>query len=168
MDLWATTAETQTIDGVEYRDVWKKDVPQVRRDAVAFGAGVAPNTKEFPPDFWSQNLCVAAYEGGHIIALAPGEIRYFEQVKANMAYLRVFVARDHRQRGIVIPLTIKFHEIMRRYALGHPGLRIGGTIAAVTVKGIMDEPVGKAFMTVIGYTRHGDPLIVRWFDHFKL
>ena len=41
-------------------------------------------------------------------------------------------------------------------------------MAVVTVKGVLDEPVTKAFMVLIGYTPQDEPLIVRWFDHYKL
>src|SRR5262249_31941413 len=119
------SAETEIIDGVDYRNVWQKDDPAVARDAREFGARVPQPSRPLAPDFWSKGLCVVAYANGELVGLAPGEIRYSERVKANMAFLRVFVAPEHRQRGIVIPMAMKFHEIMREYSLENPEKRIG-------------------------------------------
>lgn len=166
--LWETSAETQTIDGIEYRNVWKRVDAAVIRDADALGARVTPPGKEVRTNFWSKDLCVVAYDGEDAVALAPGEIRYADRLKANMAFLRVFVAPSHRQRGIVVPLCMKAHEVMRRYSLDTPHRRIGGTMGFVTVKGVMDEPVTKAFMHFIGYTPQDAPLLVRWFEHYTL
>jgi len=166
--LWPTSPDTEVIDGIEYRNVWRKDDPDVRRDATMLGQRVAPNAVRLEPGFWSKDLCVVAYEGTELIALAPGEIRFAERVQQNMAFLRVFVVPEKRERGIVVPLTLKFHEVMRRYALDHPDQKIGGTMAVVTAKGFVDKPVTKAFMVLAGYSPRGEPLIVRWFDHFKL
>ncbi|MBV9330817.1 MAG: hypothetical protein JOZ55_04620 [Alphaproteobacteria bacterium] len=165
--LWTSGPETQTIYGIEYRNVWLKDDPEAARGAKALGALVTPPGRKLPPDYWASNLCVVAFEKEEVIALAPGEIRYAGAVRANMAFLRVYVAPTHRQRGVVIPLTIKFYEVMRKYSLDNPDKRIGGIMAVVTVPGIMDEPIGKAFLIVMGYNERGQPLIIRWFDHFR-
>jgi hypothetical protein len=157
-----------TIDGIEYRDVWQKDDEAVRRDAMALGARMGSGTSHFTPEMWAKGLCVVAYDGPELVSIAAGEIRFAERVRTNMAFLRVFVLPAHRKRGIVVPLTYKFHDAMRRYALEHPEMRVGGTMAIVTVKGHMDEPVTKADMVLIGYSPKGEPLILRWFDHYKL
>ncbi len=165
--LWTTTAETQVINGIEYRNVWGKNDPDVIRDASALGSRVTP-----PPGLaiapWAEGLCVVAYDGPTLVAIAPAEIRFIPRVKAKMAVLRVFVEPSHRERGIVIPLTIKSHEVLRQYAIEHPEERIGGTIGSVTAKGLVDEPITKAFMHFIGYTPRNEPLLVRWFEGFKL
>jgi hypothetical protein len=164
--LWTTTTDTEVIYGIEYRNVWRKDDPVVRRDAEALGARVTPPGRKVAP--WAQGLCVAAYDGDTLVALAPAEIRFAPRLKANMAMVRVYVERSHRERGIVIPLTIKAHEIIRKYAQENPDERIGGTMGIVTAKGVVDEPVTKAFMQLVGYTPRREPLLVRWFEGFKL
>jgi hypothetical protein len=166
--LETVSARTEIVDGVEYRDVWQKDDETVRHDAMAFGARMGSGTDNFTPEMWAKGLCVVAYDRSELVAVAAGEIRFAQRVSANMAFLRVFVSPDHRKRGLVVPLTYKFHDVMRRYSLEHPELRIGGTMAIVTVKGHVDEPVTKADMVLIGYSLKGEPLILRWFDHFKL
>lgn len=166
--LWSTSPETETIYGVEYRNVWLKDDPDAARDTKALGTRVTPPGQKLPPDFWAKNLCVVAYEGKELVALAPAEIRYAQRVRANMAFLRVFVSPPHRKKGVVIPLTFKFHEIMRKYSLDNPDKRIGGIMAIVTAPGIMDEPVTKAFLHLIGYNTRNQPLILRWFEHYRL
>src|SRR5882724_9342778 len=138
--LWPMSPETEIIDGIEYRNVWQKNDPDVRRDALALGQRLAPNAVRLEPGFWAKDLCVVAYEGRDLIALAPGEVRFSERVQQNMAFLRVFVTPEKRERGIVVPLTLKFHEVMRRFALDHADGKIGGTMAIVTVKGFVDEP----------------------------
>jgi len=166
--LWETSAETEIVDGVEHRNVWMKDDPDVRRDALALGRRMTPPSRQFMPDVWAKNLCTIAYQDGNLVALAVIDLRYSKRVRANMGYLRIFIAPECRQRGIAIPLTLRAHEIIRRYSLANPEKRIGGTMALVTVKGMMDEPVGKAFMVLIGYSPKSEPVLVRWFDHYKL
>jgi hypothetical protein len=166
--LWTTSPDTEIIDGIEYRNVWQKNDEQAKRDAEALGASVTRPDQNLPQGFWSSNLAVAAYDGPTLIAIAPGEVRFSDRLRVNMAYLRVFVAPEHRERGVVIPLTMKFHEVMRRHAQDNPRLRIGGTMAMITVKGMLDEPIGHSGMILVGYTPRNEPLIVRWFEGFKL
>jgi len=166
--LETVSAQTEVVDGVEYRDVWQKNDKTVRRDAMALGARTGSGTGNFTPEAWAKGLCVVAYDRSELVAIAAGEIRFAQRMRANMAFLRVFVSPEHRKRGLVVPLTYKFHDVMRRYALTQPEIRIGGTMAIVTVKGHMDEPVTKADMVLIGYSPKGEPLIARWFDHFTL
>ncbi len=166
--LWTTTPDTEIIEGIEYRNVWQKSDAQAKRDAQALGARVNRPGRNLPPGFWSKDLAVVAYDGDELIAIAPGEVRMSDRLRVNMAYLRVFVAPEHRDRGIVIPLTMKFHEVMRRHAQDNPRLRIGGTMAIITVRGMLDEPIGHSGMILVGYTPRNEPLIVRWFEGFKL
>ncbi|MBV9330816.1 MAG: hypothetical protein JOZ55_04615 [Alphaproteobacteria bacterium] len=165
--FWPPTPETETINGVEYRNVWLKEDAEAAAGARALGARVTPSGASLPPDFWAKNLCVVAFEADDVVALAPAEIRFSERVRANMAFLRVYVSPAHRQRGLVIPLAVKFHEIMRRYALDHPDKRIGGSMAIITAPGMLDEPVTKGFHVLMGFNRHNQPLIIRWFEHFR-
>jgi hypothetical protein len=157
-----------TIDGIEYRDVWKKDDETVRRDAMALGGRMGEGSASFTPEKWAAGVCVAAYDGAELIAIAAGEVRFAPRVRANMAFLRAFVVREYRHRGVVVPLTAKFHETMRRYSLEHPAERIGGTMAIVVVEGQLKRPVTNTGMVLSGYSPRGEPLILRWFDHFKL
>ena len=157
-----------SIEGILYRDVWLNDDAKVRNDALALGRRMPAPSAAVPADFWARGLCVAAYEGGELVSLSAAEIRFSQRLRTNMAFFRVFVAPEHRQRGIVTPLTLETHSVMSRYALAHPEQHIGGTMAIVTAKGIMDEPVTKGRHVLIGYTPRGEPLIVRWFDHYKL
>jgi len=157
-----------SIEGVACRDCWQKDDPKIREDVLALGRRMPKPSAATPEDFWTHGLCVAAYEGEELVSLSASEIKFSQRLRANMAFIRVFVAPDHRQRGIVVPLTLKTHEVLQRFALAHPEKQIGGTMAIVTARGVMDEPVTKAFMVLIGYTPQGEPLIVRWFDHYRL
>jgi hypothetical protein len=166
--LWEISADPLVVDGIECRNVWLKDDPKVLSDALALGKRMTPRTKPFEPDIWARNLCVAAYKDDRLVAEAIVDVRFSERVRATMGYVRAFVAPECRERGLVIPLTLLSHEIIRKHALGNPGMRIGGTMAVITARGYLDEPVGKAFMVLIGYAPNGDPVMVRWFDHFKL
>jgi hypothetical protein len=166
--LEVVSARTEIVDGVEYRDVWQKGDETVRRDAMELGTRMGTASSEFAPEAWAKGLCVVAYDGAELVAIQPCEIRFAQRVRTNMAFLRTFVVPSHRKRGLVVPLTYKSHDVMRRYALAHPEMCIGGTMGIVTAKGHMDEPVTKAEMVLIGYSPKGEPLVLRWFDHFKL
>lgn len=165
--LWPMSPETEVIDGIEYRNVWLETDPVVARDALALGTRVTPPTRKLPADYWSRNLCVVAYKDKDLLALANSEVRFAQRVRANMAFLRVYVAAEHRKHGIAVPMALKFHEIMRKYSLENPDRRIGGTMAVVQAPGTV-APVTQGFYTLIGYTPANHPIIVRWFEHFKL
>jgi hypothetical protein len=164
--LWDSPTEPLVVDRVEYRNVWMKDDPEVLRDALA--KRMTPVSQSFQPGAWSRNLCVAGYRYGTLVALAVIEVRFSRRVRANMGYLSIFIAPETRERGIAIPLSMRTHEIMRQYSLANPEKRIGGVMAVVTVKGILGEPVTKAFQVLAGYTPKNEPVIVRWFEHYKL
>jgi len=164
-----STTNPDFVDGVEYRDVWQKDDETVRRDAMALGARMGEGgPANMTPEKWAERVCVVAYDSSELVAIAAGEIRFAPRVRANMAFLRAFVVREYRQRGIVVPLTAKFHETMRRYSLKHPAERIGGTMAIIVIEGQLKKPVTNTGMILSGYSPRGEPLILRWFDHHKL
>jgi hypothetical protein len=166
---WTTTPYTETIEGVEYRNVWLKNDPQAKRDADMLGESMARSGRgTLPPGYWSKDLAVVAYDGSDLCAIAAGDVRFSQRVRCTMAFLRIFIVPETRHRGIALPLSMKFHEVMRRYSEDNPDLRIGGTMARITVKGIWDEAIGKAAMILIGYTPRNEPLVVRWFEGFKL
>lgn len=162
------TLNPQT-DKAVFRNVWKLVDAQVERDAVAAweAAGVVTTNPEDVAVRLKQ-LCVAGYEDSTLVTLSTIIVRYSPVVRENMAFLRVFVAKEHRQKGLVIPLTYATHEAMSAYALANPQLRIGGTMAVVVARGTMDRPVLGAQMMLAGYTKDSDPLVLRWFDHTKL
>lgn len=166
--IWTTTPDTEILEGVEYRNVWKKTDADAMHDAEALGSRMPKPSYELPAGFWSKDLAVVAYENQTLVAIVPCEVQFAPRLQCNMAVMRVFVAPEYRKQGVVIPLTMKFHEVIRRYAEDNPDLRIAGTMGQVTVKGVWDEAIGKAAMILIGYTPQGDPLVVRWFEGFKL
>jgi hypothetical protein len=150
-----------------FKNVWQQNNADAERDAVAVwkaaGLQIGRNAEER-----LKQLCIVGYEGDELVAISTAYVGYMGAVRENMAFFRVFVARGHRQKGLVIPLTYATHDAMSAHALAHPEMRIGGTAGIVEVHGTMDKPVTNAEMVLIGYNANDDPLVVRWFSHFKL
>jgi hypothetical protein len=155
-------------DKLIFKDVWKKDNAAAESDALAVWTAEGALPKSADPQRRVKELCVLGYEDGKVVAISTCQISYFEYVRETMAIFRVFIPREFRQRGLVISLTYALHDAMERYALAKPGLRIGGTAAIVVVRGTMDKPVASAGMVLVGYTIDNHPVLVKWFEHFKL
>lgn len=161
------TVNPQT-DKAVFRNVWKLADPQVERDAVAAWEAAGVVTKPEDVAVRLKQLCIAGYEESELVTLSTIIVRYSHVVRENMAFLRVFVAKGHREKGLVIPLTYATHEAMSAYALANPQMKIGGTMGVVAAHGTMDRPVLGAQMMLAGYSKDNDPLVLRWFDHYKL
>ncbi|MBI3675092.1 MAG: hypothetical protein HY243_00550 [Proteobacteria bacterium] len=151
-----------------FKNVWMQNDLKVQQDAIAAWSAAGAVSGAFDPQKRVKELCVVGYEGDELVAISTAHLRYLPAVRETMALFRVFVAAGHRQKGLVIPLTYATHDAMSAYAVAHPKLRIGGTAGIVSVHGTMDKPVTNADMVLVGYTPNNDPLLVRWFDHFKL
>ena len=156
-------------DHVKLRDVWKKGDLAVREDAIALGKSLPNHPADIPLEAWGKDLCVVAYVDEKLVATAAVEVRFARLVRENMAFFRVFIAPNFRRSGIRRPLTTKTFGVVRDYALQNPGLRIGGMMAVVTNRELMDRPVTQTNqMVLIGYTPRNDKICVRWFDHIRL
>jgi hypothetical protein len=151
-----------------FRDVWLKNDAKARRDAIAAWQAAGDMLGDLSHEARAQMLCIVGYDGARLCATLTCEVRYMPHVRENMAFIQIFVVPDYRQRGVVIPLTVASHAAMNRYALEHPQLRIGGTAGRVVVRGTLDKPVGGAMMILVGYNLRNEPLMIRWFDHFKI
>ena len=162
--LWPTSASTERIDGVEYRNVWRRDELTVQTDAIALGERLV---ERFPSTFWRRHLCAVAYENGRLLAITHAEFNYAQRLKANMAYLRFFSLPEERARTEA-PLILKSHEIMRQHALDHPEEKVGGTVQVIMAKGTLQSPIAPGFMVLVGYTPRDQPVLLRWFEHFRL
>jgi hypothetical protein len=159
-----TAIETETIDGIEYRDAWLRQDRLVARDAIAFGAAMPG---ERTSEFWASNLCAMAYAGPGVAGLSQCEFRFSERVRANMAYLQVFASPQYASHRIDRNLILKSHEIARRHALRHPEAKVGGTMLVIEDASFV-RPVTDSFMLLAGYTPGSKPVVLRWFDHYKL
>jgi hypothetical protein len=115
----------------------------------------------------AKEICVAAYEGKNLVGVSTATIEPMPHVRQKMVFFRLFVVPEHRHREIVIPLGVAVHEAAEKYALAHPELNLGGTAAIVAVPGIMNKPISRANLFLVGYSPRNEPLILHWFDHFK-
>lgn len=152
----------------EFRDVWLKPDPQARADAIALWRAHNALEKDVPIEERAKALCIAAYDGETLCALSTGFIHLMECVRTNMAFFRIFIAPEYRERRIAIPLTYATHDAMHRYATAHPRLRIGGTAASVNDPRHMDRPVLGAGMVFVGFNELGQHLLLKWFEDFRL
>jgi hypothetical protein len=155
-------------DNLVLKDVWKKNDVIAEGDAISAWKAAAALSPETDLQARAQLLCVVGYYSGRLAALSTCQIEYVPNIREMMAVFSVFVVPEHRQKGFVIPLTYAVHETMSRYALANPKLKIGGTMGIVLVRGTMDKPVTNAGLVLIGYSLQNHPIVLRWFDHFKL
>lgn len=161
-------ASKDSVAKVTHKDVWLKNDAKVEQDAIAAwtAAGILPKSQD--PMVRAKEICVAAYEGKNLVAVSTATIEPMPIVRRKMVFFRLFVVPEHRHREIVIPLGLEVHKAAEKYALEHPELNLGGTAAVVIVKGIMNKPITRAHLILAGYSQKNEPLILRWFDHYKM
>jgi hypothetical protein len=156
-------------DKLIFKDVWKKNDSTAERDAIAAwtAAGILPPGVD--PKDRIRELCVVAYDGDKLAAISTCEIRMVPHVRQKMAVSRGFILPDFRRGGIGHGLTNAVYESMERYALANPDLRIGGMAGIVVVK-INKQEVQTVFegMIFAGYTVNDEPIMLRWFNHFRI
>lgn len=152
----------------EFRDVWQKNDARAQSDAVALWQASGALHESVSAGERAKLLCIAVYDSESLCALSTGYLQKMEIVRTTMAFFRIFIAPEYRERKIAIPLTYATYDAMHRYATAHPRLRIGGVAAVVTAEGHMGKPVTAADMVLVGYNKLDQPLILRWFEDFVL
>jgi hypothetical protein len=154
------------MSSVVFRNVWQKSDARAEQDA-SKAWSVAGVLGGLDPQERAKELCVVVYDGDELVALTTAYTAYLPMVREVMAFYRVFVVPTYRQRRVAIQLAYATHEAMSEFAQARPQLRIGGTAIIVSVRGFIDKPA-RDELTLIGYSKNDEPILVRWFDHFML
>ena len=157
----------EEFSNIEFRDVWRKDDKQAEADVIALWqrSGVLP--KGVDPRQRAKEICVLAYENGALVAVTTVTLDMLQVVRTKMAFFRALVDSEYRSQKVLVPLTYAMHQAMERYAIAHPDLKIGGTAAVVSAPNTIYKPVGSAEMILVGYTTRNEPVLLRWFDHYR-
>ncbi len=153
---------------LELRDVWRRNDVRTELDVIALWSRDGALVPEIDPVARSKTLCIAAYDAGEVVGVSTVELQWMAPVRAEMAFLRVYIAKAHRARKLIHPIAAATYDAMQRFALANPQLRLGGTAATVLSKPGIYKPVTETGMVLIGYDAEDAPLIVRWFEHFRL
>ena len=157
----------EEFSNIEFRDVWRKNDPQAEADAVALWQRMGILPRGVDPHARAKELCVVAYENNALVAISTVAIDLLQVVRTKMAFFRALVDDQHRAQKVLLPLTYAVHQAMERYALANPELKIGGTAAVVVASNTIYKPVGSSEMMLIGYTARNEPVLLRWFDHYR-
>jgi hypothetical protein len=152
---------------IEFRDVWRKDDKQAEADAIALWQRMRNLPQGVDPYARAKELCVVAYERGKLVAITTVTLDMLQVVRTKMAFFRALVDDERRAQKVLVPLTYALHQAMERYAQAHPELKIGGTAAVVAAPNTIYKPIGSAEMMLIGYTTRNEPVLLRWFDHYR-
>jgi hypothetical protein len=152
-----------------HKDVWLKNDADAERDAMALwrsAGGMPPDTTI---EEHVKELATVAYDGDNLTATITCRIAYLPKVRQNMAMIRLFIAPDYRRGGVSFTIVNKTIEVMSAYSRDNPQKRIGGIGAIVTARGVLKKPVTPLQgLTLIGYTDNNLPIIIQWFDHFRI
>jgi hypothetical protein len=158
----------ETSDNLIFRDVWRKNDASVERDVIAAWKKEAALPPDVDPKERVKELCVVTCDKDQLAAISTCEIRLVPHVRQQMAVTRSFILPEYRQIGLVRRLTYSLHETMERYALANPNLRIGGTAGIAALNLTRDWPPLFADMSLIAFTKENEPIMLRWFDHFRI
>jgi hypothetical protein len=152
-----------------YKNVWLKNDADAERDAIVLWRANGGLPKDKTPQEYARELAIVAYDGGTLIATTTCRLGYIKKVRQNMAMFRLFIAPNHRRENISGPMTVNLFEAMGTYARENPQLRIGGMGAVVSARGHLKKPITPTGnLMLMGYSDSNHPMILKWFDHFRI
>jgi hypothetical protein len=152
------------------KDVWLKNDAAAERDAMALWRASADG---MPPDATIEDhvkeLAVAAYDGDTLVATTTCRVAYMPKVRQNLAMFRLFIAPSRRRERITIPIVNALADAMAGYSRDNLEKRIGGLGAIVVTRGFLRKGMTPIEgLGLVGYTDGNQPIIVKWFDHFRI
>lgn len=158
---------TELPPGLDIRIAWRKNDPEIERDAIAFwrrldilppGASAEERAKE---------LVLAAYADGQLIGLTTAEVGLFPQVRTRLAMLRGAVDPSHRRSYVGLAMYPIALETLENWAASNPEEKVtgvGGIIEAPQLAELERMPYWpEVRVGLIGFTADGRQIRVRWF-----
>ncbi|MES1991164.1 MAG: hypothetical protein V4441_09465 [Pseudomonadota bacterium] len=152
-----------------YVEAWRKNDPQLEADAMRAWstAGILP--KSDGPEIRVKQLALVAYVDGNLAGLSTLNVRRYEPLKQQFAFMRGFVMPEFRMHEVGRDMMAETLKMIEQWAFEHQDEQIAGMMAVVQIPGVGKEPTGwKIKATLISYVNGNQQLRLKWFDHFRV
>jgi hypothetical protein len=157
---------------VVVRDAWRRDDPDLERDAIAFWERLGILPPGTTAEARAKELCCVIYLDGEAGAVGTVTLEVVRMVRARMGMVRVAVGTTQREQGLAIRIVNECKAILERWSIERPEEKLMGIGAVIQAQGRDHwknrpkwQPTG---LDLIGHTPTGDQVRVAWFDHARL
>jgi hypothetical protein len=153
---------------IRYVGAWRRNDPQIERDAVAMWNEMRILPPNVRPEDRARELVSVAYAGDRIVGITTATLQTYQPVRQRFAFIRILMRPEAEKSGVSVPLTVACREELREWSVANPQEQVAGYAAIITAAGYGAKPVLPAGLTVVGYTPDGHQIRLYWWDHFRL
>lgn len=165
-------APLEPATGVDLRPAWRRDDPDIERDAVAFWRRLAILPPDTTAERRSKELAAAAYEGDRLVGVTTIVLSPLEPLRARFAFIRGAVDDAARRRHVGYSLLLYTRDLIERWSADHPEEGVLGLAAVIETPDLaawQREPVWPITrLNLVGYNEKGRQIRVAWFDHARV
>lgn len=153
--------------GVDMRIAWRRDDPDIERDAIDFWRRLGNLRADTTPEERAKEVVLAAYHEGRMVGITTAEVGILPQVRCRLAMLRGSVDPAYRRTGIGLAMYPRALDALEEWASANPGegvKGVGGIIEAAELGELQRVPYWAEVRNgLIGFTPDGRQIRVRWF-----
>jgi GNAT superfamily N-acetyltransferase len=160
------TVSDWTPPGIDVRIAWRRDDPEIERDAIDYWRRLGNLPPDAAPEERAKEVVLAAYDKDRIVGITTAEVGILPQVRTRLAMLRGSVDPEYRRTGIGLAMYPKSLHALESWATANPaeGVKgIGGIIEAAELADAQRVPYWPTVRNgLIGFTPDGRQIRVRW------
>ena len=174
-DPSSATWSGRRLDGaevdVDLRAAWRRDDPDIVRDALAFWERLGILPPDVRPEDRARELAAAAYRDGRLIGVSTATITSYPPLRAKFAFMRSAVDPDARRSLISTALTAFTRDVIEQWSVEHPEERVFGLAAIIESADLRQrqrDPVWpNTRLNLVGHLGDGRQVRVAWFGHAR-
>ena len=158
-------------DPVTLVPAWRRNDAKINKDATDFWLKMRALPRNVTPEQRLRELCVAAYVGDELVAVATMELRQAPWLRCRLGFFRCLVSPAYVQRRLAIRLTKYSRDLLEIWSQENPNEKVLG-MATILENPNFDilgkRPVwrsGGADLSLVGYTPEGQQVRLTWFKH---
>ena len=156
---------------VDLRPAWRRNDPDLVRDAIAFWDRLGILPPEVTPEDRAGQLAAAAYARDRLIGVTTATISLYPPLRAKFAFMRVAVDPDARRGLTSTALSAFTRDVIEQWSAQHPEERVLGLAAIIESPDLRQrqrDPVWEnTRLNLAGFMGDGRQVRVAWFAHAK-
>ena len=156
---------------VDLRAAWRRDDPDILRDALAFWDRLGILPPDVEPDDRARELAAAAYRDGKLVGVTTAVVTLYPPLRARFAFFRCAVDADERRRLTSTALSVYTRDVIEQWSAEHPEAHIFGLAAIIESADLRQrqrDPVWEnTGLNLVGFLGDGRQVRVSWFPHAK-
>lgn len=160
----------------DYRVAWRRDDPQLERDAIAFWRRLGILPPGVAAEARAKELCCVAYVDGEVAAVSTATIEPLPFLRTGAAVYRCATAPERRDRWLLPQISMQSFDALHQWAEAHPEAGVKGVVTILNTPSyeqMKRKPVWRfrregLELVLIGYTAEGLQLRMAWFPNARL